>query len=107
MADELLQMTPDADADGGLVDTWFTFGSQYGDPAKGREVHPVFPWITGDGYVRISAPSHAAARTLAFDIFGTAWAFDYFHEPGSDRPEHHWYPDGELAHITLTMEVKA
>lgn len=87
------------------VDTWITFGVQYGDIAKGKEPHPVFPWITGNGFVRITAPSREAARSLAFAIFGTAWSFDYDAEPGSDRPEANWYPDGELAHITLSLEV--
>lgn len=87
------------------VDTWFTFGTQYGDPARGKERHPVFDWISGDGYVRITAPSREAARALAFAIFGAAWAFDYDRVPGSASAYRNMYPDGELAHITLSLDV--
>ena len=90
-----LDLTPEADAP---VDTYITFGVQYGAPP--REEHPVFPWVSGDGFVRITSPSREAARALAFAIFGRAWAFDY-----TEPPEPKWAPLGELAHITLGLEV--
>jgi hypothetical protein len=93
--------------DSPLVDTYVTFGTQYG-PSPLRETHPVFEWISGDGWVRISAPSREAGRQLAFDIFGSAWAFEYSEVPGAERGMTEvWYPAGELAHITLNMEVRS
>lgn len=70
-----------------------TFGVQYR-----TERHPVFEWITPDGYVIIVAKDEPAARAKAHEVFGDKWAFIYDYldiENGRFNPGS--YPEGALA----------
>lgn len=85
----------EAPLDDGTVLTYITFGVQYG-PDERRETHPTHPWIDGNGYVVIEAPTAKAGRQIADVLFDGKFAFDY-----SMPPEPRFAPLGELGRFAL------
>lgn len=82
-----------------IVETFITFGSQYGRDPERSEIHPLE--MSGHGYAVIEAPSYEIGRAIAFAIFNRQFAFVYgaeeWHDKDDDIP--HWYPEGELLRI--------
>jgi hypothetical protein len=82
-----------------LIEFRVTFGIQYR-----TEAHPTFPAAHPSGWVTIMAPDETAAREVAFERLGKAWAFIYQDGwPGWPAAGlYSRFPLGELARWTMS-----
>lgn len=71
---------------------YLTFGQKYR-----YEPHPSGNSVSPDGYVLILAPNEGTARDLAFNIYGSAWAFIY----SDDAFEKSYHPLGMIRSHTV------
>lgn len=88
-----------------IIETFITFGVQYGTDPEKSEIHPL--GMHRDGYAVIEAPDRDTALRIANAVFGHQWSFDYSYEDfmQGESPVARFHPDGELLRISwLTQE---